>query len=750
MPDYGHPLHFGVFITPTNASPQAPVQLAVFAERVGFDLVTFQDHPYQPAFHDTWTLLSYVAARTERIHLSGNVLNLPLRQPAVLARAATSLDLLTGGRFELGLGAGGFWDAIEAMGGERRTPGEAVQALEEGIEIIRGIWSVGDRGPLRVHGEFHHVDGAKRGPAPAHDIPIWLGAAKPRMQRLIGTSADGWLPSLAWLEPDAIVRGNEIIDEAATTAGRDPREIRRLVNIGADVDLERITDLVLDSGFATFILASDDPRTMQAFAEETAPAVREAVDRERATRGTDTSRPRGAAAITLRREGIDYASVPASLQERAVEPGDPEYSRVRSNYLRGGNPGIVLRPRDVAEVVAAVRFAGEHPDVPLGVRSGGHGISGRSTNDGGIVIDVGALDAIEVLDENARLVRVGPGATWQDVATALADRGWALSSGDYGGVGVGGLATAGGIGFLGREHGLTIDHVRAAELVLADGSVARVSADERADLFWGVRGAGGQLGVVTAFEFEADVVGDVAWVQLTFDASDAASFLSSYGAWQEEAPRDTTLFAILGNGRAQLYGVVDSDDPDVILSRLQPLVDTAPLLDQSVQLAPYAAVISNSQPGPHQGRGEPVSRSLLLEHLTPEFAVAAAEVLRSGVSHFFSIRPVGGAIAEVPDDATAYPFRSANFSIAVMGSDRTAMDAAMDRLRPFARGAYLSFDSSDRPGRIEDAWTPDALERLRALKYEVDPRNRFRDNFSVLGPDAVHASMATERSGTGT
>ena len=552
MPDYGHAIRFGTFITPTNASPQAPVQLAILAEQLGFDLVTFQDHPYQPAFLDTWTLLSYVAARTERVHLSGNVLNLPLRQPAVLARSAISLDLLSGGRFELGLGAGGFWDAIAGMGGERRTPGEAVQALEEGLEIIRGIWTTDDRSPLRVHGEFHQVDGAKRGPAPAHDIPIWLGAAKPRMQRLIGRLADGWLPSLGWLEPDAIVAGNATIDAAATEAGRDPREIHRLVNIGGDVSAKRIVELAVGHGFSTFILASDDPRGMQRFAEEVAPEVRAAVEATRAERRTDVSRPRGAVALAQRRAGIDYRSVPASLQDRAVEPGDREYPNVRANYLRGGAPGIVLRPRTVGEVVDAVRFAAAHPEVALGVRSGGHGVSGRSTNDGGIVIDVGAMDAVEVLDEERRLVRVGAGARWQDVAAALAPHGWGISSGDYGGVAAGGLATAGGIGFLGRAHGLTIDRMRAAEIVLADGSVVRASADERPELFWGIRGAGGQLGVVTAFEFEAVEVGDVAWVQLTFDAFDAASFLTTYGRWQEEAPRDTTLFAILGGGRAQL------------------------------------------------------------------------------------------------------------------------------------------------------------------------------------------------------
>src|SRR5689334_24437465 len=125
--DYGHALKLGTFITPTNAAPDVPVGLARLSEELGYDLVTFQDHPYQPRFLDTWTLLTWVAAQTERIRVSGNVLNLPLRQPAVLARAAASLDLLSGGRFDLGLGAGGFWDAIEAMGGPRRTPAQAVQ-----------------------------------------------------------------------------------------------------------------------------------------------------------------------------------------------------------------------------------------------------------------------------------------------------------------------------------------------------------------------------------------------------------------------------------------------------------------------------------------------------------------------------------------------------------------------------------------------------------------------------------------------
>src|SRR6476660_6241153 len=231
MPDYQQCLEFGAFLTPRNSPPNGPVEHAVLCEQLGYDLVTFQDHPYQPRFLDSWTLLTWVAARTDRVRVSGNVLNLPLRQPAVLARAAASLDLLSGGRFDLGLGAGGFWDAMEAMGSRRLTPGQAVDALSEALDVIRGIWTAGERTPLRVDGQYYRLAGAKRGPAPAHDIPIWLGAYKPRMLRLIGEKADGWLPSYGYLKPGQLAAGMTTIDEAAAAAGRDPREIRRLLNI---------------------------------------------------------------------------------------------------------------------------------------------------------------------------------------------------------------------------------------------------------------------------------------------------------------------------------------------------------------------------------------------------------------------------------------------------------------------------------------------------------------------------------------
>jgi alkanesulfonate monooxygenase SsuD/methylene tetrahydromethanopterin reductase-like flavin-dependent oxidoreductase (luciferase family) len=282
MPDYGHDLMFGANVIPSSRDVAETVGLAQLADRAGLDLITFQDHPYQPAFLDTWTLLSYVAARTRTARLAGNVHSLPLRHPAVLARSAASLDLLSGGRFELGLGAGAFWDAIEAMGGPRRTPGEAVTALAEAIEIIRETWDTDTRGGVRVRGEHYHVNGAKRGPRPAHDISIWLGAYGPRMLRLTGRAADGWLPSLGNMPAEKLAAANATIDEAAERAGRKPHDVRRLLNIGVDVPTGRLVDLAVSHGFSAFLVMTDDPAEVQRLAEEVAPAVRELVGKERA------------------------------------------------------------------------------------------------------------------------------------------------------------------------------------------------------------------------------------------------------------------------------------------------------------------------------------------------------------------------------------------------------------------------------------------------------------------------------------
>jgi len=745
MTDYGHELAFGTFITPQNQRPQDVVALARLTERTGFDLATFQDHPYQPGFLDAWTLLSWVAAQTETLRVAPNVLNLPLRPPAVIARAAASLDLLSGGRVELGLGAGAFWDAIEAMGGRRLTPGQGVDALSEAIDVIRGIWDVSERGGVRVEGEHHQVRGAKRGPEPAHDIPIWLGAYKPRMLRLTGRKADGWLPSLMYMSLDDLAPANRTIDDAAVAAGRDPLEVRRLLNIQGAFSatgggflqgppeqwVEELLPLVLEHGFSTFILAGDDPRTIEVFGQEVAPALRAAVAQERASAGTRTGLVRGSHALALRRDGIDYDALPRSLSSKAIEPGDKGYGKVRSTYVRSGSPGLVLQP-NVDDVVAALAFA-RAQDVPLAVRSGGHGISGRSTNDGGIVIDLSKLDEIEVLDRATGRVRLGPGARWGNVAQALAPYGLAMSSGDYGDVGVGGLATAGGVGFLVRKHGLTIDHVVAAELVLADGTVVRADADHP-DLLWAVRGAGGNFGIVTALELETYDLGDVVFSSMAFEAS--AELLDRWGATIEAAPRELTSFLSLfarrgGAPIAQLYSVYAGDDTTAATDALTPLLNIGSLIDQQAQLVPYPAIVP-PHGGVHIGGGVAAFRGGLLDHVTPQAAQDLMKLLHSGDAPMMQIRPVGGAVHDVDPQATAYAHRTQNFAVNAVGVSVDRLNHRWDAdMSQHLNGLYISFDSDQRPERLHDAYPGETLVRLRRLKTRYDPDNIFNQNFSI-------------------
>ncbi|MFG1605127.1 LLM class flavin-dependent oxidoreductase [Actinoplanes sp. NPDC049265] len=283
MTDYGHDLLFGAFVTP-SAEDRAAVDLAVTADRAGLDLVTFQDHPYQPSFLDTWTLMSYVAARTSRIRIAANVTNLALRPPAVLARAAASLDILSGGRLELGIGAGGFWDAIVSMGGRRLTAGQSIEALGEAIGIIRDLWDTDSTGRVRHDGEYYQVSGAKRGPKPAHDIGVWVGAYKPRILALTGAQGDGWLPSMEYL-PDGVASlpgMNARIDEGAEKAGRSPAAVRRLMNfMRFDYSAEQLAELTLEYGISGFIVGGDDPRSYERLAAEVAPEVRDLVAKAR-------------------------------------------------------------------------------------------------------------------------------------------------------------------------------------------------------------------------------------------------------------------------------------------------------------------------------------------------------------------------------------------------------------------------------------------------------------------------------------
>lgn len=275
--------------------------------------------------------MSTILARTSTLTVTTNVSNLPLRPPFVLAKTVASLDLLSRGRVELGLGAGAFGDAIAASGGPRRTPGQARAALAEAIEILRATW--GADGVVRVGGEHYDVQGVHAGPAPAHDIEIWLGAIGPRMLALTGAVADGWLPSQSYVPPSALAESSARIDDAALEAGREPAAIRRLYNVEPSTDPQWagwLADLTLEHGTSTFILATDDPRTIQRYGTEVAPAVREMVDAERLRAARSSSV--GAAAPLPSTESAESAeSAAGSVSSgRAVQP-TPDDGRRRSD-----------------------------------------------------------------------------------------------------------------------------------------------------------------------------------------------------------------------------------------------------------------------------------------------------------------------------------------------------------------------------------------------------------------------------------
>src|SRR5918994_5782152 len=286
---YGRPLEFGLSIVPNSADLELARSLARRADELGLDLIGIQDHPYQWRYLDTWTLIGDLLARTERVRLFPDVANLPLRLPAMIAKHAASLDVLSGGRFELGLGAGAFWEAIGAMGGPVRSGRDALESLEEAIKIIRAFWS-GER-TIAFEGEHYSVKGLHPGPPPAHPIGIWLGVGKPRSLALTGHVADGWVPSLGWATPDLIPELTRHIDEAAVEAGRDPSEIPRGYNVSGTIAdrpvrglldgppehwVETLTGFAAELGFDTFIFwPGEDPAAqLERFATEVVAALR--------------------------------------------------------------------------------------------------------------------------------------------------------------------------------------------------------------------------------------------------------------------------------------------------------------------------------------------------------------------------------------------------------------------------------------------------------------------------------------------
>jgi alkanesulfonate monooxygenase SsuD/methylene tetrahydromethanopterin reductase-like flavin-dependent oxidoreductase (luciferase family) len=292
------PLRFGISVVPYADNHAGIVEQVRAADEGGLDLVGIQDHPYQRRYLDTYSLIADLLARTERLRFFPDVTSLAMRDPPMIAKAAASMDVMSGGRFELGLGAGNFWTAVAGMGRPKRTNREAFVGLEEAIGIIRAALDVGpEKRVVRGPGPVFPVPGYPAGPPPAHRVGIWLGVYGPRGLKLAGTVADGWIPSLGYVGLDDVRRASAAVDEAAIDAGRDPDDVSRLLNFNGAIGegerseiplvgpvdhwVETLSRWATEIGTDSFILYPNEGSADQVrrFAAEVAPAVRERLGR---------------------------------------------------------------------------------------------------------------------------------------------------------------------------------------------------------------------------------------------------------------------------------------------------------------------------------------------------------------------------------------------------------------------------------------------------------------------------------------
>jgi len=429
-----------------------------------------------------------------------------------------------------------------------------------------------------------------------------------------------------------------------------------------------------------------------------------------------------------------------------IEPGAAEYDSARRSLLTAGSPVYVLRPTSVVDVQACVTFAAA-VGFALSVRGGGHGFPGFGTNDGGVVIDLSRLASVDVIDKERHIVRIGGGATWGQVAAALAPHGLAISSGDTKSVGVGGLTLSGGIGWKVRKYGLALDNVVAAQVVTADGGVVRASETENPELFWAIRGGGGNFGIVTAFEFAAHPTTDVFYGKIVFPASEVATVLQGWADYLRTAPEELTSIVDFANPFAggsdapvEVFVAFDGDDADLAAKAIDPIRGLGTVIEDDVTLKPYGDTLVDGAAPPPGIELELVTRGAFVsKDSVSEVLAILAEVGASGRSPFIAVRSVGGAVSRVPADATAYAHRQAELMFVttaggpkpVVEAARPGLDALWGRLAPHIDGLYANFLASATDEDVAGVYPTETLRRLAAVKRQYDPGNLFARNHNV-------------------
>ncbi|MFD0056912.1 FAD-binding oxidoreductase [Streptomyces sp. NPDC127168] len=423
---------------------------------------------------------------------------------------------------------------------------------------------------------------------------------------------------------------------------------------------------------------------------------------------------------------------PAELSGKLITPDDTRYGEYRSTYTTVGSPAVVAVPVTTSDVATALLMARER-GLPLAVRSGGHGLAGSGTNHGGLVIDLRRLNKVTVLDRRKRLVRVEAGARWAQVAEALSPHGLAISSGDHGNVGVGGLATGGGVGWLVRYFGLTVDRVRAVDVVLTDGSVVRADAFNEPDLLWVMRGAGAGAGVAVAFEFEAIELRNVGYAQLIARVDPAGQVLQRLDAALKDAPRELTTALMLSSQgsvtSAFITAVVATDNEQVIRRAIEPLLGIGDVALQQAVIAPYTSLVPRQHMHSNVGQMRSSSTNGLITNITPAAAHAIVGVASGPAPVLIQIRSLGGAVADTDPADTAFPHRHQR-SLVIASSfppyDHEALGKAWEPVAEHTEGAYVNFESNPTKSAFDQTYPGTVGSRVTELWKRYDPEGILR------------------------
>ncbi|HEY7736780.1 MAG TPA: FAD-binding oxidoreductase [Candidatus Limnocylindrales bacterium] len=455
--------------------------------------------------------------------------------------------------------------------------------------------------------------------------------------------------------------------------------------------------------------------------------------------------------VSSQRRSISIPDLRSTIHGQVIAPGDPDYDASR-NAMSGEfdrHPAVIVRVADTDDVITTVAAARES-GLELAVRSGGHSGAGHSTTEGGILLDLAGLNTLDI-DPATRTAWAGSGLTAGEITAATAEHGLAVPFGDTGSVGIGGLTTGGGIGYLIRKYGMTIDSLLAAELVTADGQVLRVDEQNHPDLFWAIRGGGGNFGIATRFQYRLRELPGIVGGMLVLPAT--PDTIAGFIAAAEAAPEELSGIANVMpappmpflpeevHGTLVIFSQLAyaGNDADAGQRALAPFRTLATPLADLMRPMSYPELFPPEDDSYHPTA---VAKILFLDRVDRGVAETILEHLNASDApmRVAQLRVLGGAMARIPSDATAFAHRRSRIMAALAAfyegpEDRVQKQAWLDRFYEAMRqddpGAYVNFVNDEGPERVRAAYPGATWDRLAEIKGRYDPENLFHVNHNI-------------------